>query len=166
MILLLLLYYTPFFSILLFLFPTFLYILCFYRIFMFYLFFLFWLYIHLLIHLFACTFIFLFALSLQYNLYVVPLPIVLNKEIAQSVMTWLQSEDEKTISPLQFKVINVTDRKASRKSPPPFITSTLQQECSRRLNMNPSRCMSIAQELYEEGSLRLPTYIPYLAIPT
>ena len=88
-----------------------------------------------------------------------PLPIVLNKEIAQSVMTWLQSEDEKTTSPLQFTVTNVTDRKASRKSPPPFITSTLQQECSRRLNMNPSRCMSIAQELYEEGLSHFPTHI-------
>ena len=66
-------------------------------------------------------------------------------------MTWLQSEDTNTIVPLKFTVINVTDRKTSRKSPAPFITSTLQQECSRRLNMNPSRCMSIAQEIYEEG---------------
>ena len=31
----------------------------------------------------------------------------------------------------------------------PFITSTLQQEASRKLNMTPRRTMSIAQELYE-----------------
>jgi DNA topoisomerase len=79
------------------------------------------------------------------------LPIVLNKEIAQSVMTWLTSEDD----PLHFTVSTVTDKKASRKSPAPFITSTLQQECSRRLGMNPSRCMSVAQELYEEGTYTL-----------
>ena len=32
---------------------------------------------------------------------------------------------------------------------PPFITSTLQQEASRKLNMTPRRTMAIAQQLYE-----------------
>ena len=35
------------------------------------------------------------------------------------------------------------------KRQPPFITSTLQQEASRRLGMTPRRTMSIAQQLYE-----------------
>ena len=51
----------------------------------------------------------------------------------------------------EFSVANVDTRKGSRKPPAAFITSTLQQECSRKLRMSPSRCMSIAQELYEEG---------------
>ena len=74
------------------------------------------------------------------------LPIVLNKDVAHSVMTWLTADDG-----IHFSVNSVTDKKASRKPPVPFITSTLQQECSRKLNMNPSRSMSVAQELYEEG---------------
>ncbi len=39
--------------------------------------------------------------------------------------------------------------KKKRSPAPPFITSTLQQEASRKLNMTPRRTMSIAQELYE-----------------
>ena len=56
-----------------------------------------------------------------------------------------------TVNPPEFSVANVDTRKGSRKPPAAFITSTLQQECSRKLRMSPSRCMSIAQELYEEG---------------
>ena len=52
-----------------------------------------------------------------------------------------------------------------RSPAPPFITSTLQQEASRRLGMTPRRCMSIAQQLYEgiditgEGTVGLITYM-------
>ncbi len=53
-----------------------------------------------------------------------------------------------------------------QKSPvPPFITSTLQQEASRRFGMSPSRTMAIAQQLYEGveiegmGSTGLITYM-------
>ena len=48
---------------------------------------------------------------------------------------------------------------------PPFTTSTLQQEASRKLNMTPARTMSIAQQLYEgvdidgEGTVGLITYM-------
>ena len=40
-------------------------------------------------------------------------------------------------------------RQESGTAAPPFITSTLQQEASRKLNMTPRRTMSIAAELYE-----------------
>jgi len=57
-------------------------------------------------------------------------------------------------------------RGEKQKSPaPPFITSTLQQEASRRLSMTPRRTMSIAQQLYEgvevsgHGSIGLITYM-------
>lgn len=53
-----------------------------------------------------------------------------------------------------------------KKNPaPPFITSTLQQEASRKFNMTPRRTMMIAQQLYEgveitgEGSVGLITYM-------
>ena len=48
-----------------------------------------------------------------------------------------------------FTVANVKRVDKNRSPSPPFITSTLQQEASRRLNMTPRRTMSIAQQLYE-----------------
>ena len=45
-------------------------------------------------------------------------------------------------------------RNGKRNPPPPFRTSTLQQEAARRLSMAPKRTMRVAQELYE--GLNLP----------
>lgn len=48
-----------------------------------------------------------------------------------------------------FKVIDVK-KSLKRKAPqPPFITSTLQQEASRKLNFQSQKTMKVAQELYE-----------------
>ena len=55
--------------------------------------------------------------------------------------------------------------KRSRRNPaPPFTTSTLQQEASRKLGFSPKRTMSVAQRLYEgletaEGQVGLITYM-------
>ena len=48
-----------------------------------------------------------------------------------------------------FTVKEVKHSDKKRSAAPPFTTSTLQQEASRKLNMTPSRTMSIAQQLYE-----------------
>ena len=48
-----------------------------------------------------------------------------------------------------FTVKTVKRGKKHRSPSPPFITSTLQQESSRRLGMTPRRTMSVAQQLYE-----------------
>ena len=46
--------------------------------------------------------------------------------------------------------VGQVERKETRKRPsPPFITSTLQQAASSRLNMSPRRAMQVAQRLYE-----------------
>ena len=46
------------------------------------------------------------------------------------------------------------EKKPSQKSPaPPFTTSTLQQEASRKLGFSVSRTMTIAQKLYEAGKI-------------
>jgi DNA topoisomerase-1 len=63
-----------------------------------------------------------------------------------------------------LKVLNV-DRKQRRRNPaPPFTTSTLQQEASRKLGFSAQRTMRLAQQLYEgidigEGSVGLITYM-------
>ena len=64
-----------------------------------------------------------------------------------------------------FTVTNVKKSQKKRSAAPPFTTSTLQQEASRKLNMTPKRTMAIAQQLYEgvdvagEGTLGLITYM-------
>ena len=65
----------------------------------------------------------------------------------------------------EFTVTNVKKSEKKRTAAPPFTTSTLQQEASRKLNMTPKRTMSIAQQLYEgvdvagEGTTGLITYM-------
>ncbi|HYW95718.1 MAG TPA: type I DNA topoisomerase, partial [Bacteroidales bacterium] len=52
-----------------------------------------------------------------------------------------------------FSVLDVT-KKPGKKSPsPPFTTSTLQQEASRKLGYSVSQTMTIAQRLYESGKI-------------
>ena len=50
-----------------------------------------------------------------------------------------------------WQVVDVSQTEAKRSPKPPFITSTLQQAASSRLSYSPSRTMSIAQKLYEQG---------------
>ena len=82
----------------------------------------------------------------------------------------LKNEDQvnQVIADIDGKVFTVTNVKKGQKkrtAAPPFTTSTLQQEASRKLNMTPRRTMAIAQQLYEgvdvagEGTLGLITYM-------
>ncbi len=51
-------------------------------------------------------------------------------------------------------VINSIEKKPGKKSPaPPFTTSTLQQEASRKLGFSVAQTMSVAQRLYESGHI-------------
>jgi len=53
-----------------------------------------------------------------------------------------------------FYTIKAIETKPAKKSPtPPFTTSTLQQEASRKLGFSVSQTMTIAQKLYEEGKI-------------
>ena len=64
-----------------------------------------------------------------------------------------------------FTVSSVKRSTKKRSPAPPFITSTLQQEASRKLNMSTKRTMMIAQQLYEgveiagEGTIGMITYM-------
>lgn len=64
-----------------------------------------------------------------------------------------------------YVVSKIAQKDRLDKAPPPFTTSTLQQQASLRLHFSASRTMRIAQQLYEgvelggEGSIALITYM-------
>jgi DNA topoisomerase I len=64
-----------------------------------------------------------------------------------------------------YSVLKVKARTVNRQPPPPFITSTMQQEAWRKLRFTAEQTMAIAQQLYEglnlgdEGSVGLITYM-------
>jgi len=80
-----------------------------------------------------------------------------NKSDVDTISNAVRSSD--------FTVHSVKRSDKKRSASPPFITSTLQQEASRRLGMTPRRAMSIAQQLYEgiditgKGTIGLITYM-------
>ncbi|MCX6259008.1 MAG: type I DNA topoisomerase [Bacteroidia bacterium] len=53
----------------------------------------------------------------------------------------------------KFQITEVTTKPTKKSPAPPFTTSTLQQEASRKLGFSVSQTMKIAQKLYEEGKI-------------
>ncbi|MBI2504605.1 MAG: type I DNA topoisomerase [Candidatus Latescibacteria bacterium] len=81
---------------------------------------------------------------------------IANQEKAERIVGELRQQ--------RFVVAEVKQRDQLRHPSPPFITSTLQQECARRLRFSVKRTMTVAQQLYEgveiEGETRgLITYM-------
>ena len=80
-----------------------------------------------------------------------------NKEQADKILADLESAD--------FIITKVKNGTRKKSPAPPFITSTLQQEASRKLNFQSRRTMKVAQELYEGveiegiGAIGLITYM-------
>lgn len=80
-----------------------------------------------------------------------------NKEKADSIAAELKGA--------KYSVLSVATKEAQRQPPPPFITSTLQQEAWRKFRFSAERTMSLAQQLYEglpigkEGPVGLITYM-------
>ena len=72
---------------------------------------------------------------------------------------------KETLEKCVYHVLDVRRKDVSRNPYAPYITSSLQQDASRRLGFNPKRTMKIAQELYEgidigdEGTVGLITYM-------
>ena len=56
----------------------------------------------------------------------------------------------------EFRVRSVEEKPYTRRPAPPFMTSTLQQEASRKLRLSSQQTMRVAQRLYENG------YITYM----
>lgn len=79
-----------------------------------------------------------------------------SKEEADSILNALQGAE--------YKIVSIKKSEKKRNPAAPFITSTLQQEASRKLNFTARRTMMIAQQLYEgidigQGSVGLITYM-------
>lgn len=53
----------------------------------------------------------------------------------------------------RFTVASVETKPFTRNPPPPFTTSTLQQEAARKLGFSASHTMRVAQDLYESGAI-------------
>lgn len=82
---------------------------------------------------------------------------IANQKKADEVLAEIKNEDY---------VVSAVKKGVRKKSPaPPFITSTLQQDASRRLGFQARRTMKVAQELYEglevpgHGTMGLITYM-------
>ena len=76
----------------------------------------------------------------------------------------LAEHHAETLRGLHPTVTSIATKTQKRSPAPPFTTSTLQQEASRKLSFSPKRTMSIAQRLYEgadtpDGHVGLITYM-------
>ena len=69
-----------------------------------------------------------------------------NFETREEAETFLQS-----CADANFSITELTKKPATKSPAPPFTTSTLQQEASRKLGFAVARTMQVAQRLYEAG---------------
>jgi len=78
----------------------------------------------------------------------------INNETIPKLGIKTKNEAEKIVDDLkkcQFKILKIEKKKIFRQPPPPFITSSLQQEASKRLRFSVKQTMRLAQNLYENG---------------
>jgi DNA topoisomerase-1 len=79
---------------------------------------------------------------------------VLSSSLPKNIDSELEAEMFlKTCSESTYKVVDLQKKPGKRTPTPPFTTSTLQQEAARKLGYSVSQIMSIAQRLYEQGSI-------------
>jgi len=57
----------------------------------------------------------------------------------------------KDLEGAEYKVVNIEKKEVKRNPPPPFTTSTLQQEAWKRFHFPAKLTMQVAQQLYENG---------------
>ncbi|NUM52515.1 MAG: type I DNA topoisomerase [Candidatus Hydrogenedentes bacterium] len=84
-------------------------------------------------------------------------PVIGNEAAMQAILARLEGAT--------YSVTNIETKEVRRRPYPPFITSSLQQEASRKLGFSPRKTMILAQQLYEgialgaEGTDGLITYM-------
>jgi DNA topoisomerase-1 len=76
----------------------------------------------------------------------------MNAELPKRFDSYEQAEQFlNTCSKAEFTIANLETKPAKKSPAPPFTTSTLQQEASRKLGFSVSQTMMVAQKLYEAG---------------
>ena len=78
-----------------------------------------------------------------------------NKKIDKLKIKNKKEADEilKELEDAEYKITDVQKKETKKYPAPPFKTSTLQQEASRKLGFSAKQTMSLAQRLYEAGSI-------------
>lgn len=79
--------------------------------------------------------------------------IILDEEKSDAVMRWLSNYDKSGEDKPAFTITDRSEKVLSKHPSQPYITSSLQQDASRKLGFSPARAMSIAQRLYESGHI-------------
>ena len=97
-----------------------------------------------------------------------PFPAKLNKIDGEKAEVHNEAESTAIIDAVKekdFKITDIVKKERKRNPAPPFITSTLQQEASRKIHFTTKKTMTLAQRLYEgvdlgeEGPTGLITYM-------
>ncbi|MBT8764170.1 type I DNA topoisomerase [Desulfohalobiaceae bacterium Ax17] len=73
----------------------------------------------------------------------------INKKKAHIPSAQKAQELEQEVRKSSFVISELTEKERKKEPKPPFITSTLQQEASTRLNFSAKKTMTVAQRLYE-----------------
>lgn len=79
---------------------------------------------------------------------------LLHAELQQRIATQAEAEAfMRACASANFSVASIQEKELIRNPAPPFTTSTLQQEASRKLGFSTARTMQVAQALYEAGKI-------------
>ena len=86
-----------------------------------------------------------------------PKPVMIKKDWDEFLKKYISISDKKTSEQIhtsisnkdEFIISSINKRNTKRNPLPPFITSSLQAEASRRMGIRPKQTMMIAQRLYE-----------------
>ena len=65
---------------------------------------------------------------------------------------------ENSLNSGSYKLVDIEEKESTRNPAPPFTTSTLQQEASRKIGLSVAQTMMIAQQLYEGNVANLPNH--------
>ena len=79
---------------------------------------------------------------------------IVKADLSKKFITFEEAQDFlKSCKGIPFSVNNIEKKPAKRTPTPPFTTSTLQQEASRKLGFSVNQTMMVAQKLYESGKI-------------
>lgn len=91
-----------------------------------------------------------YKITAEFNTNETILPAELSERMPDQKSSEEMLQDCKTAT---YKVVSIEQKPGTRNPSPPFTTSTLQQEASRKLGFSVKQTMTLAQRLYESGHI-------------